>query len=304
MAKVSINYYLNDKLKAKENEAGEIVRPVYIRIVHKRIMSRIKSKAVEELSQKQFDILYNTKIGHHKPTKHVDSRMIQSVEDEKKIIQAFFDFAESVEADFKIDKSETNLGDYLHDYREYPLSNILNIKTLGFISEEIEMNTIMNLSKYLSVTTQLEEHTITCITISFDLGRENWGMGEIVQDFHGKGILTDKEAARYEFIALLDKYGYEKYQLPYENEEGAIVASPYFWVLVSPFVWMQEKAEILKYIAENGQAYTKEHINENAAAVEYALNEWFKDTYCKKRMKDKMMERAQMQMEGKIYRLF
>jgi hypothetical protein len=306
MAKSSINYYLNKKLKSKGNEAGTMAFPVYIRVIHKRILSRIKSIAINvNLTEKEFENLYNTSIKRKVVTEHravkvekgrvtksnytvtelIDYDIKRSIESEKLAIQAFFDFAENTVKDFRINNSKTNLGDLLDFFCNLRFWAALGDVESGFISSETRKNMHQKLCEYLRANTDFNAATIEYITplnigmhanepngerkyISLDI--------ETRKDFHSKGILTDKEAARFEFIELLSRYDFEKYRKPFEKNGGRNPNAREFLTL---HVWLLEKSEILEYIAAKGENYTRQNLNETAIAAEQNLIDWFKKGY-------------------------
>ena len=214
MAKISINYYLNEKLKSKENETIGAAFPVYIRVIHKRILSRIKSTAtIENLPEKEFETFCKS----------------TPAENEKRILQAFFDFAENIIKDFQINQSKTNLGGLLDYFCYLRFWTVLEDITTGFISSETRVNMCVKLREYLTKNTDFNPETIHYIApTNIGLHADTEGgkqkfislRKEVIKDFHAKGILTDKEAARFEFTHLLNTYSFEKYRLPFEKTGG------------------------------------------------------------------------------------
>lgn len=270
MAKISINYYLNDKLKSKGNEANGAAFPVYIRVIHKRILSRIKSISTREnLTEKEFETFCHS----------------ANVESEKKILQSFFDFSENTIKDFQINQSKTNFGDLLDFYCNLRFWAVLeNIRT-GFISPETRINMYVKLRDYFAKNTDFKAETINYIApanigLHADIqgGKQEYISlsQEVTKDFHEKGILTNKEAAQFEFIDLLNEYNFNKYRYPFEKKGGR---NPNPHEFLTLYVWLREKPEILKYIAEKGQPYTRENLNEVAANAEKIFIEQFKKGY-------------------------
>jgi hypothetical protein len=306
MAKVSINYYLNNKLKSKGNETGGVAFPVYIRVIHKRILSRIKSTAINvNLTEKEFENLYNAGIKRKAVTEHheikaekgratqsnytttefIDYDIKQHIESEKRIIQAFFDFAENTVKDFQINNSKTNLGDLLDLFCNLRFWIVLQDITQGFISHETRVNMYQKLREYLQANTDFNAATIEYIApinIGLHVDKPNGKRQfisldiETTKDFHSKGILTDKEAARFEFMYLLNMYNFDKYRVPFEKSGGR---NPNPHEFLTLYVWLREKPEILKYIAEKGQNYTRENLTEIANNAEQIFIDWFKKGY-------------------------
>ena len=306
MAKISINYYLNDKLKSKGNEVNGGAFPVYIRVIHKRILSRIKSTAINvNLTEKEFENLYNSGIkrkvviehsgrklengtiteSNYTTTEYVDYEIKQHIESETRIIQAFFDFAENTIKDFQINQSKTNLGDLLDYFCYLRFWTVLEDIKTGFISAETRVNMSEKLREYLMKSTNFKQGTLYYIAPA-NIGlhaetregkREYISLPqEVTKDFHSKEILTDKEAARFEFMHLLSMYNFDKYRLPFEKKGGR---NPNPHEFLTLYVWLREKSEILKYIREKAESYTRENLTEIATAAEQVFVEWFKKSY-------------------------
>jgi hypothetical protein len=311
MSKVSINYYLNDKLKATETKDGAPAFPVYIRVIHKRVLSRIKSTAVNiNVTEKEFENLYNANIKHkvliemhgtkvdtvkgrvtkttETKTEFVPYNIKQYIESETQIIKAFIDFAEdSISKDFVINKSKANFGDLLDFFCYTRFWTVLETVTTGFISLETQVNMQQKLSDYLRKHTDFTYETIEYI-VSTNIGlHADTPNGErnlislskaVIKDFYCKGILTDKEAARFEFMHLLGKYNFDIYRLPFEKKEKR---NPNPHEFLTFYVWLRGKADVLKYINAHAESYTRKNLTETANAAEKIFVDYFKQGYFK-----------------------
>lgn len=269
MGKISVKHYFNDKLKT-EIINGEKYRPLYVQIIRKQRTSQVRSAFVtEKITAEQ-----------------LQSEKIQTLcKQEATMIQAFFEFADKATGEFIVSNSKTNLGDMLDLFCYSELYAILTDIKNGFITDETRINIFTKLRDYLKANTDFNDITIAEI-LNINVGvhaREENGKRNFISlshntitDFHKKGILTDKEAAHFEFNEYLLRYNFEKYRLPFEKN-GQRNPNPHEFLTV--YVWQREKSEILKYIKEKGAKYTRENITELAENCEKTLINLFRKAY-------------------------
>jgi hypothetical protein len=310
MGKISVSYYLNTKLKPTQNADGAAAYPVYIRVLHKRVLSRINSVAVNvPVSEKQFENLQNADIKRKLVTEkngiklkngivtkitetfteYVPYNVTAAMETEKNIIVSFFEFAEKHITDFVINKSKTNFGDLLDYYANSKIMPLLEWVKSDFIPFETRKSMYEKLEKYIAEKTGFSFSTAVQI-IPANVGlyaqrhngkREYISLGtETIKDFRTAGILTDKEAGIFEFVKLMR--GYEKYRLNAarkgkQAERENRINNPYEFLTVR--VWLREKAEIINYIAAKCEPQTREFVTEFAEKAEKLFIDLFRKLY-------------------------
>jgi hypothetical protein len=250
MTKISINYYLNDKLKSKEKD-GQTVFPLYIRIIHKRILSRVKSvftpiPITKELFEwERFESLV--------------------CKDETKFIQSFFDFAESAITDFNVSKSKTNLGKLLEFWHN---DLYLALYDYGFIDTDTRAKIHTNLAMYLSEKTGLSFGAMILFIKDF---RENSVTHFLplcleLKKLKKEKVLTDKQAAKIEFINLLREY---KTKGKVKDYKAKI------------YDFFTEKETILQYVSKKSKFCTPEMIKEFADETETLFKDTVRHFYSK-----------------------
>ncbi|MDR2423878.1 MAG: hypothetical protein LBD59_04040 [Prevotellaceae bacterium] len=303
---------MNTKLKASKTPEGECAYPVYIRILHRRILSRINSVAVNvPVTEKQFENLYNSGIKHklvtetegtemkngmitetrETITEHVNYDIRKAVETETNIITSFFDFASRHISDFIISKAKTNFGDLLDYYANTEITQLLEWSKTDFIPFETRLNLHTKLRQYIEDKTGFTTSTAIAIapvnvglhSKSRNGKREFIHLGtEMINDFLMVGILTDKEAGLFEFINLLQSYDFETYRLPFarkgkQAERKKRINNPYEYLTLR--VWLREKPAILKYLTAKASPKTREFIAEYAEKSEKVFIDLFKKQY-------------------------
>jgi hypothetical protein len=313
MGKISISYYLNTKLKATDKN-GVPAYPVYIRVLHKRVLTRINSTAVNiPVTEKEFANLYGANIKHkiitetkrtkvsavtgrveqiaETVTELVSYDMRKAIETERNIIISFFEFADKYISDFAINKSKTQFGDLLDFYACCEILQLLEWIKSNFISIETRLNMYRKLGKYIAEKTGFSFSTATqIITANVGLhaksrdGKQEYISLEVetINDFRTAGILTDKEAGTFEFINLLRNYYFKKYSYPLAKKGNRAVRenrinNPYEFLTVR--VWLREKQEIIKYISENATPYTKKYVAKLAEKAEKLFVDLFRKQY-------------------------
>ena len=185
MGKISVTHYVNTKLKAKGNECF----PVYIRVIHRRILSRIKSTFI------------------YLPTTETDlknSEIIQRLcRHETQFIKSFFEYAENQIPDFSVDKSKCNLGKLLEFYGSNFWELLRKSSFIGFDMRNGIREKIVN---YLVKKSGLSNDTIQDIIpqvifdLPFILSRET------IRELTEKQILSNNEAPALEFILMATDY--------------------------------------------------------------------------------------------------
>ena len=312
MGKISISYYLNTKLKPTQNADGTAAFPVYIRVLHKRVLSRINSVAVNiPVTDKEFKNLEKSNIKHklvtetsgtkiengvvietnETITEYVNYNVAAAMETEKNIIVSFFEFADKHITDFIINKSKTNFGNLLDYYATAKIANYLEWVKTDFIPIETRINIHQKLQKYIIEKTGFSHSTATQITpanVGLHAKSRN-GKSEFIylendtiNDFRKVGILTDKEAGFFEFINLLRGYDYDTYKLPIarkgkQAEKENRINNPY--ELLTLRVWLREKPQIIQYISTKASPQTQKFITEYAEKAENVLIDLFRKQY-------------------------
>jgi hypothetical protein len=312
MGKISVSYYLNTKLKPTQTTDGKKAYPVYIRVLHKRVLSRINSVAVNvPVTEKQFENLQNAGIKrkfvtetsgiklengivtetNETKTEYVPYNVAAAMETERNIIVSFFEFADKYILDFIINKSKTSFGDLIDYYANCEIMQLLEWVKTDFIPIETRWNMQKKLKKHIVEKTGFSYSTaveMTAVNVGLHAKSRN-GKSEFISlgtdtinDFRTAGILTDKEAGAFEFINLLTEYNFNKYRLPVarkgkQAEKEYRVSNPHEFLTVR--VWLREKPEILRYVAAKASPKTREFIAEYAEKAEKTLIDLFKKQY-------------------------
>jgi hypothetical protein len=269
MGKISVKHYFNDRLKA-ESINGEKYRPLYVQIIRKLRTSQIRSAFVtEKITAEQ-----------------LHTEKIQALcKQEATMIHAFFEFADKATDEFMVSKSKTNLGDLLDFFCCLPFWSVLEDITSGFITGETRINIFTKLRNYFKANTDFNDLTIAYI-LNSNVGLHAASKDgeakfislskDVIKDFHSKGILTDKEAARFEFTELLGRYNYDKYRLPLEKN-GQKNPNPHEFLTL--YVWQREKPEILKYVEAKSAKYTRQNLAKIVTDCENVFINLFKKGY-------------------------
>ncbi|MCL2435242.1 MAG: hypothetical protein FWD09_03765 [Lentimicrobiaceae bacterium] len=188
MGKISVTHYVNTKLKAKNHDGNECF-PVYIRVIHKRILSRIKSTFI------------------YLPTTEADLKNAEIIQrlcrHETQFIKSFFEYAEKQILDFSVDKSKCNLGKLLEFYG----SNFWELlRESIFIDFDMRNEIRDKIVNYLAKKSGLNDNTIqdiipqATLDLPFILSRET------IRELTEKQILSNNEAMALEFILMATDY--------------------------------------------------------------------------------------------------
>jgi hypothetical protein len=246
MGKVSINFYLNDKLKTKE-ENGETVYPLYVRIIHKRVLSRVKSLFLRfPVSKSMFEFEQNSPFLFQKETE---------------FIKSFFEFAEKTIPDFIVNNSKTNLGKLLDFWHN---SLFIVLYDYGFLDTETRGQIHKQTARYFAEKTGLHFGTTLLLIKDF---RENsithfLPLALDLKALHKAKVLTDKQAAKIEFIYLI----WGATQTEKKRPKGV-------------YQWYTDKENILQRVTKKAKFCTTEFITEFATETDMLIKDTVRHFY-------------------------
>lgn len=124
MSKVTAKYYLNTKLKSKVSETdGQVRYPIYIRVIHKRIMSSLKSD-----------------LGYSNETELNNIINSKKAQLELENIKSVFSFLEKKIIDFNLRETQVNLGKWIEFFNS-PLYEHLEGNLFCSIDEKEALKT-------------------------------------------------------------------------------------------------------------------------------------------------------------------
>jgi hypothetical protein len=250
MGKVTIKFYLNDKLKSKE-ENGQTVYQLYVSIIQKRVMSRVKSVLTPYPISKEIFELAEFKE--------------YSLARETEFIKQYFEFADKTINDYRVSTSKTNLGKML-DFWNNDL--YLALWDYGFIATETRGEIHTRLATYLAEKSGLSVGATFLLIKDF---RENSVIHFLplvleLKQLRKAGVLTDKQAAKVEFINLLREYTPKGKRKEYN---------------IKIYEFFKDKESILQTIKKRAKFCTPEYITEFAAETENLIKETVRNFYYK-----------------------
>ena len=247
MGKINIKFYLNDRLKSTEQN-GAILYPLYLSIIQKRVMSRVKSVFVTNpISKSEFE---NDLIKEH------------FFNPEENFVRLFFEFAETAITDYSVSNSKTNLGKML-DFWHNDL--YLMLWDYGFLNVEEREQIRSNFVNYFTQKTGLVVSPAFLIKDFSDISLST--MFPLLLEFdklNKEGVLTDQQTAKIEFIKLLSD---EKSK--YDNKPQRV------------FEWYKDKANILKQIRKKAKFCTADNITEFATETDNLIKDTVRHFYSK-----------------------
>jgi len=246
MGKINIKFYLNDRLKNTEQN-GEILYPLYLSIIQKRVMSRVKSV---------FTTFPISKVTFEVAIKH------NAFKDEENFVRLFFEFAETAITDYSVSNSKTNLGKML-DFWHNDL--YLMLWEYGFLNIDEREKIRSNFVNFFTQKTGLVVSPAFLIKDFSDITLST--MFPLLLEFdklNKEGVLNDKQTAKIEFLKLLS------------DEKGKTNNKPQ-----RVFEWYKDKENVLKQIRKKAKFCTAENITEFATETDNLIKDTVRHFYSK-----------------------
>ncbi len=223
MSKVSVNYYLNKNLKPTI-ENGIEYYPLYIRVVYKRKLSRIRSIYIP---QKVSEIQLSS-----------NSDIISGCKQETDLINSFFRYIESKIQGFDLKTAKTSFPNWIELYNAFDFLTLLS-KSF-YITTEEKKEIRLSIIKKLSNQTKVKEYNIANLITETD----------VFQLLKGRGALRDfadcidcQLRSKIECYLLLKLFTI-KHELKAKKENERVLDANYFGLKE----WEDNKSKLKRFM--------------------------------------------------------